>query len=217
MAEEIIIRPYRVSDRQSVRKICCDTADRGEPMESFFNDRKILADMVTSYYTDFEPESTWVADVDGRVVGYLMGCLDTRRYLKIMSWRISPRIILSAIMRGLLFEEKTLRLLRVAFKSMQLGGFKRKIPLDQYAAHMHVDIDKNFRGKGIGKKLTEAFFQAAQGKGVKGIHLSVRGDNSGGRKFFEKVGFRPLGQYPMAMPSLEGFSIGYTVVYGKIL
>ena len=59
------IRLYESRDRAAVRRICCETADNGGPVEGFFRDRELVADLVTRYYTDFEPESCWVAEVAG--------------------------------------------------------------------------------------------------------------------------------------------------------
>ena len=75
----LLIRVYRPDDRDAVRTVACDTADRGEPVEGFFRDREVFADLLTRYYTDWEPQSLWVAEAEGRVIGYLTGCLDTRR------------------------------------------------------------------------------------------------------------------------------------------
>ena len=97
----IAIRPYEPRDRAAVREICCDTADGGEPSERFFPDREVLADLVTRYYTDFAPQTSWVAEQDGQVMGYLTGCLDTRRSLRTTLWRIVPAAFLKAIGRGL--------------------------------------------------------------------------------------------------------------------
>jgi hypothetical protein len=39
------IRPYRAGDREAVREIACDTALAGEPVELFFSDREVFADL----------------------------------------------------------------------------------------------------------------------------------------------------------------------------
>ena len=76
----INIRPYQTGDRAALRTLCCDVADRGLPIEHFFSDREVAADLLTKYYTDYEPESTFVAICNGRLVGYINGCTDNRRY-----------------------------------------------------------------------------------------------------------------------------------------
>ena len=35
----VVIRGFQAADREAVRAICCDTADRGRPIERFFSDR----------------------------------------------------------------------------------------------------------------------------------------------------------------------------------
>lgn len=97
MPTSLIIRPYAAGDREAVRRICCDTADAGHPVESFFSDRELIADLLMNYYTDYEPESVWVAEqaagpvitggpaiadepaIAGEMVGSLTGCCDTCR------------------------------------------------------------------------------------------------------------------------------------------
>ena len=45
----------------------------GRPIDPVFQDRELFADYLTSYYTDIEPESCFVLEQNGRVVGYLLG------------------------------------------------------------------------------------------------------------------------------------------------
>ena len=71
----IHIRPYSHGDRESIRHICCETGFSGDPVDLLFQDRDVFADFLTRYYTDWEPESTFILEDDGQVVGYLTGCL----------------------------------------------------------------------------------------------------------------------------------------------
>jgi hypothetical protein len=68
-----LIRAYHPRDRKAVRNICCNTGFLGKPIEPVFEDRELFADYLTAYYTDVEPESTFVCELDGEVKGYLMG------------------------------------------------------------------------------------------------------------------------------------------------
>src|SRR5271157_920746 len=97
----INIRPYKVQDRAALRMLCCDVADRGEPIENFFHDRDLAADLLTKYYTDYEPQSTFVAECDGCLVGYINGCMDNRRYGLVMFWLLMPSLLVKAFKRGL--------------------------------------------------------------------------------------------------------------------
>lgn len=217
MLNDVIIRPYKLSDRSAVRQICCDTADRGGPVESIFFDRATFADLLMNYYTDFESAALWIADYKGQVVGYLAGCLDTQRYNQLMLWYVVPNTIIRAIIRGVLLRIRTWRILKSLLRSWQLGGFKRNIPLDKYPAHLHVNVKENFRGQHIGRRLIERFLRQVKAAGLKGIHLTVNEKNASACRFFEQMGFTALSRHPMSLPSGDIPQIKYTAVYVKQL
>src|SRR5262245_28851887 len=73
----LIIRPYRPSDRERVREIAFATGYMGEPPDFYWRDAESFAEVWTAWYTDHEPESSFVAEQDHEVVGYLVGCLDS--------------------------------------------------------------------------------------------------------------------------------------------
>ncbi len=68
-----LIRGYRRSDREAVRKLCCDTGFLGDPIDPVYEDRELFADFLTTYYTDHEPGSCFLLEVDGEIRGYLLG------------------------------------------------------------------------------------------------------------------------------------------------
>src|SRR5437868_15380320 len=67
------IRSYRKTDRDAVRKLCCQTGFLGMPIDPVYEDRQLFADFFTTYYTDWEPESSFVVEIDGQIRGYLLG------------------------------------------------------------------------------------------------------------------------------------------------
>ena len=212
-----VIRLYEPRDREAVRRIGCDTADRGEPVERFFADRELVADLLTDYYTDYEPQAAWVAEYEGEVVGYLTGCLDTRAYWRFMTWRVVPRALWKAVGRGRLWSPKTWRLLSAGIKTFQQGGFRREIPVDRFPAHLHVNVQAGLRGQGMGRRLVEQFIAQARAAGVPGIHASVRGDNVPACNLFEALGFVALSRHPVMMPHGEAYQQHDAILYGKPL
>jgi len=208
------IRKYQPADRSGVREIACDTADAGEPVERFFHDRRAIADVLTRYYTDCEPGSLWVAECDGRVVGYLTGCLDTRRQERVTRTRILPKVIVGAMARGVLLHADAWHLLASFAGTVMLGGFPYPVDLGRYPAHFHINVRKDFRGGGLGPQLVEAFRRQVERAGVRGIHVVTRGDNAGGRTFFEKMGFELLCEKPLVLPAGAWFKRITTAVYG---
>src|SRR5437660_8765481 len=71
--QPFLIRGCRKSDREAVRKLCCNTGFLGEPIDPVYEDRELFADFLTTYYTDHEPESCFLLEVDGEISGYLLG------------------------------------------------------------------------------------------------------------------------------------------------
>jgi len=67
MPTDAVIRSYRPSDRDAVRRLCCETGYLGEAIDDVFQDRQLFADYLTSFYTDWEPESAFVLEQDGAV------------------------------------------------------------------------------------------------------------------------------------------------------
>jgi len=214
--DEITIRPFEARDRQAVRQICCDTADKGEPVEHFFPNRELFADLLTRYYTDDEPGSTWVAERDGKVTGYLTGCLNTRRYWRAMLWRVIPRTLIKGVFHGAFFYPQTWKLFWFGAKTFFCGGFRREVPLDQYPAHLHVNVTAGSRGQKAGERLIQRFMEQAQRQGSRGIHLVTREDNLGARRFFERVGFLEISRHA-SRPRQEDGELSQAVVYGKKL
>ena len=154
-----------------------------------------------------------MAECDRAVVGYLTGCLDTRRCNRMMLRRIGPRAAAAAVGRGALWRSETWRLLAALIRTIRLGGIP-KVDLNAYPAHLHINLRQGFRGRGLGRQLIEHFRRQAQEQGLRGIHLEAWGENQDGRRFFEAMGFRLLREQPLVLPAETGFRRTSTVVYG---
>ena len=67
MENILTIRPFRASDRAAVRRLCCQTGFLGTPIDPVYEDRELFADFLTTYYTDHEPESSFVLEIEGEL------------------------------------------------------------------------------------------------------------------------------------------------------
>ena len=195
----VIIRGFQAGDREAVRTICCDTADRGKPIERFFPDRQCAADLLTGYYTDYEPSSTFVAQAQGRVVGYIDGCFDNRRYGLVMFWILIPRALFQGFKNGTLFRREFWRMAGAMLGNWPRLFAWRKQSFHSHQGHVHISIAEGFRGQHIGEQLMEAFFNYARTKGVGEISASVHDGNTAACRFLERIGFEVKEHYPMVM------------------
>jgi ribosomal protein S18 acetylase RimI-like enzyme len=185
------IRPYHPSDRQVVWTLAADTAFFGAPVEAFLEDRTLYCKAFVAYYTDYEPEWLWVAEVDGSVAGYVMGCGDSRRRSKTWCTRILPAVLRQCLQRHCRIGGKTLRytyrLLRAA-----LEGQRPAVPLAQFPGHLHVGVAAASRGQGIGRALIETCLARFWAAGVGGVHLMTTDRNRAACRLYESLGFRLL-------------------------
>ena len=211
------IRPYQPSDRAGLRQICCDTADAGQPVERFFPDREVFGDLLTDYYTEYEPQSAFVAENNGEVIGYLTGCVDTERFMRVMTWRIVPVVLLKALFRGTLWHPQTVRLLRANVSLWLKSGYRNSAALDDYPAHLHVNVREGYRGQRLGQRLVETFCERARAAHVRGVHAGVSAENPRASHFFQEQGFVELQRERRFRKPDDPTRLVESIIYGKKL
>jgi len=182
-----IIRKYAKEDRQRVRDIAFETALMGEPASLFYEDRDMLADILTLYFTDYEPESSFVADSGGRVVGYLTGAKDEKAFNRIFLSRIIPKTLVKAVTNGVLRKNAHIMFLFRLLGSFIKGEFIVPDFSKAYPAILHINLEKGFRGMGLGSKLIAAYSDYLAREKVKGMHLFTMSDMAS--HFFSNAGF----------------------------
>jgi hypothetical protein len=175
----VCVRRARPEDRARIREICQQTALRGLPTRSFFEDEEVVSRLFADYYLDYEPESCFVAEVDGQVVGYALACKDTRRYLRVMATRIVPRVMGRILWKILTLGYRR----RSTYQTLWwvVARSWRELPtasLTAYPAHLHANLDPAvaemklvaFR---LGMKLAEAVIAHLREAGVRGIQGAI--------------------------------------------
>lgn len=188
--QKIIVRKYEKDDRSYLRTIACDTAFMGEPAEVFFMGRGILADLLTMYFTDYEPESCFVAENDGKVVGYLLGTKNEKKLNVVFVSRILPKLFCKTLFSVVIFKKKNIIFLCNIFLSLLKGEFKVPRLIGKYPALLHINILRGFRKSGIGRRLIEIYINYLRQESIPAVHLGTKSENS--TAFFEKQGFRLL-------------------------
>jgi ribosomal protein S18 acetylase RimI-like enzyme len=211
-----VVRPYVPGDRAEVRRIFAETADAGGPIEGFFHDRELAADLVTGPFLDVEPEWSWVAESDGKVAGYLTGAVrtDFRR-----RWKVAvggTKAFLRAAGRRTFWRRSTARMAAAGFLTFLRGGATPSV-LRRYPASLHIDLDSAFRGAGLGRRLMDCFIDQARSLGVPGVHAVVRGDNRSAHAFFRRMGFVELARRPYYFPQGNALRDLGVVIFGKTL
>jgi len=197
-----VIRPYEPADREAVRDICYVTGYMGEPIEWQWRDRESFADLFSGYYTDAEPESALVIDTDGKVTGYLLGCVDSTR-----AWDPARVMARHLLRRGVAFRPGTAgvmwrSLVDVAGDAVRHRLAPRAVHDDRWPAHLHIDLLPEARGRGAGAALVHTWLDSLRARGVPGCHLETMAENTHAIGFFEAMGFERRGE-PAVVPGLR--------------
>lgn len=188
--EEFSIRQFKKEDREYVRDIAWETAFRGEYASAFFDDKEILADFLTLYFTNYEPESCFVAQVDNGVVGYLIGAKSTTTLIKVTRIKIAPRLLIKFMLNGVMLNKKNTIFIfhcLLSFLKREFSGFDfSKI----YPATLHINIKEGFRRLGIGSRLISTYLDYLTKEKIPGVHFATMSDKAS--SFFTKQGFNLL-------------------------
>lgn len=187
VAEQPIVRRFEERDREAIRKICCDAALE-KPTLLFQEDPALAPLYFTDYYLEYEPESCFVGEVAGRVVGYLAGCKDTRTFNRIFRRRFLPRILARIGWKLLTLQYRskdTYRMLWWMLLERLQQTEKLKIPLDDYPAHTHLNIVPEYRGCGLSNQLSKVFRHHMKEMGITGLHAIII-EKAGDKSLFNR-------------------------------
>lgn len=188
MAANVVIRRYSPSDREAVRRLCCETGYLGKAIDPVFEDRELFADYLTSFYTDWEPESTFLLEQDGEVKGYLMG--SRRPFLHQLH---SFLLNLSLFARGI-FRYPRYNAASKAFVRWILLNAWREVPAaPRRIPHFHFNLLPEAQSIGGTRELLVNFFNHLRAHGETHVFGQVvTFEERRGAKVFERYGFRVL-------------------------
>ncbi|MEI8348970.1 MAG: GNAT family N-acetyltransferase [Candidatus Omnitrophota bacterium] len=192
MPEEpkIHIRKFEVKDRQVVRSIIHDAALMGDSASLFFEGREIISDALSLYFTDYEPESCFVAEVNSVVAGCLIGAKNKTVSEKVIAVKISPRLFWKALNMGAFLQKKNIIFIFRCVSGLFTDGLKTPDVTKEYPATLHINIKKEFRGLHVGSNLMGAFLEYLKENKISGVHLATMSDAAA--NFFSKHGFELL-------------------------
>lgn len=186
--QEFTIRGYRPADRDAVRRLCCETGFLGEPIDKVYEDRELFADFLTTYYTDHEPESSFVIEVNGELRGYLLGC---RRPLRNQVYSFYQNVCLSAraLLRYGRYNESSRRFIRW----MVMNGWREVPAAPSRTPHFHINLLPDARKVSTTRALMSAYLSYLYRCGEKRVYGQiVTFESRRGEKMFERYGFKVL-------------------------
>ena len=187
-----VIRPYRPEDRPVLRAICADTGFLGQPIDPVFEDRELFADYLTSYYTDAEPESTFVCELNGEVKGYLMGSRFPKRKASYET-RMLPGLVLRGLWRYFTRPYNAASRRYVRWILTQARKENPFTPPD--IPHLHFNVRPEARNLAATVELVDTFLRYLYEHGDKQVYAQVvTYESRRGVRLFARFGFRVIDQ-----------------------
>lgn len=182
------IRAATPADHDEIARICLLTGNAGGDDTGRHGDDALLADVYAIPYLHGPAGFALVWDEGDGAIGYVMGTADTRAFQGWFSDSWWP----SVAHRHPLRVEADESVLRSAADPERL----LTAVVDDYPAHLHIDLLPWAQGKGAGRALIEAACALLTEHGVAGVHLDIDPRNDAARQFYPRVGFSTLAGQP---------------------
>jgi hypothetical protein len=182
------IRSYRRADRAAVRELCCATGFLGDPIDPIFEDGELFADFLTTYYTDHEPESSFVLEIDGQIRGYLLG---SRKPLQHQLYSIQQNVVLffRALLRYPCYNSRSRKFIRWLI----WYGWREVPAAPRFTPHFHINLLPEARKVSTTRALFSAYFKYLYQCGERRVYGQiVTFESRRGEKLFERYGFKVL-------------------------
>jgi GNAT superfamily N-acetyltransferase len=164
LGSDIAVRAYQNADRAAIRTLCCETGFLGNPVDPLFQDRGLFADLFTKAYLDYESEWAFIAETSGCVVGYLLGSVrpDFDRILIRSGFLTVSKMIFRLICGRYANHARSRRFVRW----LLTAGFWEQPKHPASAAHLHLNLQRGYRGRGAGRRLWETYEKRLRSTGI---------------------------------------------------
>jgi len=171
-----------------VRWLCCETGFLGKPIDPVFEDRELFADYLTSYYTDCEPESSMVVEMDGQVKGYLLGSRKSFRQ-QMHGFFLNFSLLVRGMRRYWTYSRASRD-----FIGWILRNSWREVPAaPRRTAHFHINALPEAQAVAIARELVGRYLNYLRAAGEKAVYgQMVTFESRRGARLFERYGFQVL-------------------------
>lgn len=185
------LRSARIADIPAIQRITFQTALLGSSASVFWEDSSLYFDLAYRVYLLPPLENAMVAEEQGRILGYILFAPQSDKIKQLFFYRILPFRVLPRLLKGCYhLGPKSLKfMLRFSLDQLfcPLGG----LALEKEApAILHINVDPNAQGKGVGSALLKQAFQVLKERGVPGVHLHTTSFNQKACALYQKFGFK---------------------------
>jgi ribosomal protein S18 acetylase RimI-like enzyme len=186
------IRSFTESDRPELLALFA-RAREDSPSASLWGHEESEAAIYLTPYMDLEPESLFVAESGGRLVGCLTGCPDSSRLpseeARMLEAIRTHRLMLRPRLAAFFARSTGDLLWGAAHRRPRAAAFEDP----RWPAHLHINLVPEARGTGAAENLMTAWFDRLRSTGSPGCHLQTLCENTRALSFFRRMGFTEHG------------------------
>jgi ribosomal protein S18 acetylase RimI-like enzyme len=190
----VIVRPALATDRDAVYDICLRTGDAGADATALLAHGELYGHVYAGAYLALAPELALVAELDGDVVGYVVGALDTAAFDERLEAEWWPALRARYPLPGD-GTEVDRRLVQEVHRPFHMPAML----LARYPSHLHVNLLPVAQGRGVGRRMMDGVFDLLRDAGSPGVHLGVDPRNERAIGFYEHLGMTRRSPDPAAV------------------
>ena len=181
----VLLRSAKIADLPDLLRVCLETGDSGKDATHLHKLPDLVGEIYVAPYVIHEPKFAYALVADDRVVGYLLGVLDTNAFESILEEKYWPfaKAKYQKIDAELTPSDQEL------IKELNRQGFSDESLTAKYPSHLHIDIVEAHQGAGYGKSMIAFLLEELKAVGSAGVHLHMSASNDRARGFYKKFSF----------------------------
>jgi len=185
LGQDVKLRSSNPNDLPGLLKVCLETANGGKGATHLHNLHDLVGEIYVAPYVLHEPNFAFTLEASNKIVGYVLGVLDTGRFESELNTQYWPatKAKYAALTQNLTPHDMSL------IEELNRQGFSSDELISKYPSHLHIDIIESHQGFGYGKTMILHLLKALQDAGSSGVHLHMSASNDRANGFYKKLGF----------------------------
>jgi ribosomal protein S18 acetylase RimI-like enzyme len=185
LGQDVKLRSSNPNDLPGLLKVCLETANGGKGATHLHNLHDLVGEIYVAPYVLHEPNFAFTLEASNKIVGYVLGVLDTGRFESELNTQYWPatKAKYAALTQDLTPKDVSL------IEELNKQGFSSDELISKYPSHLHIDIIESHQGLGYGKTMILHLLKALQDAGSSGVHLHMSASNDRANGFYKKLGF----------------------------
>ncbi len=181
----VVLRSATAADLPDLLRICLQTGDSGKDATHLHKLPELVGDIYVAPYVLHQPDFAYALIADNKVVGYLLGVLDTQAFENTLAqgyWSTTKAKYVQVDSEITASDQDLL-------KDLAKQGFSDPALIANYPSHLHIDILESHQSAGYGKAMIAYLLDELKTAGSTGVHLHMSSKNDRARAFYKKFGF----------------------------